>query len=185
MPESTQPTQGYTHPSIAAPKCVDCKHFSRDKLLQHSGCAHPSAPRCLVTGELQMRCSDFRKYDSLDVPAALLGKYPPNCAPQGRFFEPLHAGHDATGSVNALSQSVADAGAHAVHGASVDKGAQQARMCHCEPGAETLVNVCFGQLEPVAHDFGGMLRVGHPGWNVHVDSQSEAAEPTSAGVDQQ
>lgn len=43
------------HPSLYAPKCIDCTHAS-DIDTRHPTCAHPKAERNLIDGRLARTC---------------------------------------------------------------------------------------------------------------------------------
>jgi len=73
------------HPSVSAPKCIDCRHHrlrQRDRSWQARDlCAHPSYSRDLVTGEPHQICTDVRGSHLVSA-----GGLPP-CGPAGTLYE--------------------------------------------------------------------------------------------------
>lgn len=74
------------HPSVSAPKCIDCKHHrlrQRDMAWQARDlCAHPRYSRSLITGEPIHLCADMRGGHTVSADGL------PPCGPAGTLYEP-------------------------------------------------------------------------------------------------
>ncbi len=79
------------HPTVAAPKCVDCQHHQQGPAGHNSRahlCGHPVVPRSLVTGTPAQLCCDMRN----DGPAGYTpapGAVSQLCGAEGRLFAAL------------------------------------------------------------------------------------------------
>ena len=82
------------HPSVAAPKCVECQHHAQGSQGYNSRahfCGHPLVPRNLVTGTPTQLCTDMRN----DGPAGYMpapGAVAQRCGTAGVLYSPRDAG---------------------------------------------------------------------------------------------
>lgn len=73
------------HPSVGAPKCVDCRHHrvrERSKGWAAADlCAHPLYSRSLITGEPTQICADLRGVHMVSAEGL------PPCGPAGTLYQ--------------------------------------------------------------------------------------------------
>lgn len=77
------------HPSVAAPKCVDCVHHMLAPIGHQAkahACGHPVVARNLVTGHPGQQCVDMRTpWPAGYTPPTV--EVVPRCGPEGRLYE--------------------------------------------------------------------------------------------------